>query len=465
MPKQVICKFGCGKPYVPTSYGAHTPKGHKACYDAQRKKETERKLAEQRAANLRCVVEPKDGYTRVADSPRAERRSHPKGWEPHVEENGNTATAISQPTDNKSPDEAELIRGWNLDPAQWRIVGHVNCRRWEASFPVYVDGKHAGNEKKWLYYYKANLERIDPKRDADTAALIAEIKEHKPSPRTSTSTTNDRAFGICIADWQLGKNDGDGTHGIVERALRAIDAAAERQKDLRKIGRGSSDLYVFGLGDLIENCADFYEQQTFRVELNLREQINVARRLIVKALEYWSPMFDRVVVAAVGGNHGENRSDGKSYTDFADNYDIGIFEQVSDVMSMNPATYGHVSFKIPNHDLTMTLDVCGTITGLAHGHQFKRGSSQAQKAIEWWKGQAMGSTPIGDATLLLTGHYHQLLVQRLNTRTHIQCPTLEGGSEWFHGITGYMGAQPPGVLTLTIGANEPFHGWGNPEIV
>ena len=97
-------------------------------------------------------------------------------------------------------------------------------------------------------------------------------------------------------------------------------------------------------------------------------------------------------------------------------------------------------------------------------HQFKRGSTQAQKAIEWWKGQAMGNTPVGGASLLITGHYHQLVVQRMNTKTHIQCPSIEGGSEWFANMTGYMGMQPPGVLTLSIGSREPS-GWADLEVV
>jgi hypothetical protein len=407
-------------------------------------------------------MEPQGGFAKNAQSPAPAK--HPSGWEPFVEERGDTAVAVSQPMTDANPDERKLLDGWQLNPDEWRIVGPVNCRRWQANTPVIVDGKTVGYEQTWLYYYKANLERIDPRRDSALAALMDEIRSHRPKKRGSVGSTDARAFGVCVADWQLGKNDGGGTNGIVARALRAIDAAAERQKDLRRIGRGSSALYVFGLGDLIENCGGYYEQQAFRVELNLRDQINVARRLIIKAIEHWAPMFDRVVVAAVGGNHGENRSDGKSFTDFADNHDVGIFEQVADVIAMNAAAFGHVSFAIPKHDLTLTLDVCGTITALAHGHQFRRGSSQAQKAIEWWKGQAMGNTPVGDASLLLSAHYHQFIVQRMNTKTHIQCPSIEGASEWFHNTTGYMGKQPPGVLTLTIGAADPS-GWGNLEIL
>lgn len=459
--KETTCKYGCGQSYIPTGYGRRSPKGHKKCYDAKRRIETASKVEAIQRVN--DILEPAGGFAESVKS-AAPKHAHPKGWEPHVEERGDAATAISQPMETANPDEEELIRGWNLDPKQWRIVGPVNCRRWQANMPEIVEGKVVGYVQKWLYYYKANLERIDPVREARVTELIEEIRTHKPRRSSTTTSTDDRAFAVCIADWQLGKNDGDGTNGIVARALRAIDASAERQKDLRKIGRGSSSLYVFGLGDLIENCGGYYEQQAFRVELNLREQINVARRLIVKSLEYWSPMFDRVVVAAVGGNHGENRSDGKSFTDFADNHDVGIFEQVSDVVSMNESAYGHVSFVIPNHDLTLTLDVCGTVTALAHGHQFKRGATQAQKAIEWWKGQAMGSTPVGEASLLLSGHYHQLVVQRMNTKTHIQCPSIEGGSEWYANTTGYMGMQPPGVLTLTIGSVDPS-GWGNLEIV
>ena len=350
MPKEMICAHGCGKPYTTTGTGRHAPRGHKECYDAKRR------------VVQHDLTDPAGGY---AESVRGVRREHPRGWEPHVEENGNTATAISQPLDTASPDEEGLIRGWNLDPKQWRIVGHLNCRRWQASTPIVADGPckctppepKAHHEQRWLYYYKANLERTDPIRSAEFADLQEEIRTHVPIP--FAPPMGDDALVIAIADTQMGKGDGDGAGGTVARFLAAIDKFEERIAWLRSAGRANGSLYILGMGDLIENCDGFYAQQAFRAELNRRDQVKVMRRLIVKAIERWSPLFERVVVPCVGGNHGENRKDGKSFTDFADNDDVAIFEQVQEILDANRAAYGHVSFVIPKNELSLALDMGG----------------------------------------------------------------------------------------------------------
>jgi hypothetical protein len=409
---------------------------------------------------LERLVAPAGGFALDAILPP--KREHPKGWEPHVEEHGNTATAISQPLETANPDEADLIRGWNLDPALWRIVGPLNCRRWQAVVPVRnADGKVIGHEERWLYYYRANLERIDPVKAIRFAALEEEIASHLPVPMPPPGPG---AFAVCIADPQMGKDDGDGPEGTTRRFLASIDRVSDRVRDLRAIGRPMDTLYVFGMGDLIENCDGHYAQQAHRVKLDLTEQINVMRRLILHALEQWSLLFPRVVVAAVGGNHGENRRDGKSFTTFADNHDVAIFHQLHDVLRVNPAAYGHISFVIPKGDLSLTLDVDGIIVGLTHGHVAGHGSAPPQKKlVDWWMKQAHGQQAIGDARILISAHYHHLLVTEAGAKTHIQCPALEGGSDWWRNQSGQESRK--GMLTLRIGKNVSPSGWADLEVV
>lgn len=447
MAREIPCRW-CSKPYRPTGYGRLSPKGHKSCYDDSRRK------ASAEAEQLSALVAPPDGFAVSVAPPKVQ---HPKGWEPHVEENGNTASAVSQPTENPSPDEIELIRGWNLDPEKWRIVGPVNCRRWESVVAIRDEkGKVIDAKKVWLFYYKANLERIDPIREAHLAELIEEIKSHTFLP--GAYPEGDDAFAVSIADVQIGKGDGDGAKGTVGRMLGAIDRVSDRVAELRKIGRPLSTLYVLGLGDLIENCDGHYAQQTHRVELDLREQVNVMRRLILKALETWAPLFGRVVVAAVGGNHGENRRDGKSFTTFADNHDVAIFDQVADVLSMNAASYGHVSFQIPRDDLSLALDMGGVGTGVTHGHLFRKG-----KGGEWWAKQAHGEQPVGSTRILFTGHYHHFALLESGSKTWIQCPSLEGGSDWWRNVSGENSRK--GLLTVRLGENVAPTGWADLAIL
>lgn len=443
MPKAIDCKYGCGKPYIPTRPGRV---GHAHCYRAW--------LSAQ-AESLRELVAPGGGFAESVVAPP--KFEHPKGWEPHVEESGNTAKAVSQPTTEANPDERKLIEGWNLNPDEWRIVGPVNCRRWQANTPVKdAKGKTVGYEQVWLYYYRANLERVDPIRESQTAALIEEIRTHVPVPISPPE--GDEAFVVAIADVQMGKSDVDGSAGTAGRFLRSIDAVEERIAWLRTGGKANGVLYVLGMGDLIENCADFYAQQTFRADLNRREQINVTRRLIVKALERWAPLFSRVVVACVGGNHGENRRKGKSFTDFSDNDDVAIFEQVQEILAANPSTYGHVSFVIPKDELGITLEIAGEVVGITHGHLYRKG-----KACEWWAKHAHGQQPIGSARILIGAHYHHLFLDGEGSKSFIQCPALEGGSDWYRNQSGQAARR--GVLTLRVGTNVGESGWADLEVV
>jgi hypothetical protein len=262
----------------------------------------------------------------------------------------------------------------------------------------------------------------------------------------------------------MGKPDGDGADGTARRLLSSIGGVEQRIRDLRTIGRKLETLYLFGMGDLIEGCDGFYPQQTFRVELNRRDQVKVMRRIVLRMLEQWSPLFERVVVSCVGGNHGEHRKDGKSFTDFADNDDVAIFEQVQEIVCENPKAYGHVSFAIPNHDLTMTFDIYGTSTAITHGQVFGKGSGPiAKRAIDWWAKQAHGEQPAGSCRLLLSAHYHHLLITEDGAKTHIQCPAMEGGSDWFTQTAGKR--SRPGLLTLRVGQNVSQSGWADPEVV
>jgi len=122
---------------------------------------------------------------------------HPKGWEPHVEEHGDTARAVSKPMDG-SPTHDDLIRSWGMDPTEWAIVGDVQVRRWQTY------------DERWLRYFKANLTRRSRARQIDVEALSKRIARRTyPKPPASTGERWGRV--ICLNDWQLGKSEGGGS--------------------------------------------------------------------------------------------------------------------------------------------------------------------------------------------------------------------------------------------------------------
>lgn len=396
------------------------------------------------------------------EEPPAQRRmAHPRGWEPGVKydpEDMSTRIIVTPPVPaiTATGEEAEglyadLIATMGQSvPAGYRIR-LAEAKYDPAAWTREVQGDDALTAAVWRYRFVVEL--IPPNvdlaagRSEDLAAMIKQIIRQKPPKPRKAVDAAPEAFAVVIGDWQLGKADGDGTEGIVGRIMSAIGAVEDRVAELRRQGRNLTELYVFGVGDIIENCDGHYAQQAFQVQLGLTEQIRLARILITKALQRWSLLFDRVVVPVVQGNHGEVRKGGKSFTSNADNFDTDVFKAAAEVLEANEATYGHVSFVFPqSQDQTLTVDVLGTVVGLAHGHQYS-----LKSVGSWLARQSLGRTGIGDCDILITGHYHHFLCQPLGSRLHLQCPTMDSGSDYWEALTGE--GTTPGMLTLVIGAN------------
>jgi hypothetical protein len=371
----------------------------------------------------------------VSDTKRPARK-HPEGWEPGITWNGNegTVTTMGGPLD-QAADWSAVLKVWGLDPEHFEVVEPI-------LFNVWGNPEGVPN-RQW----KGKVIRKTVERGVDLDDIIEEIKKHKSGkPVVIDGST---ALVVGLSDLQMGKGEGGGSAGIVDRFLAGINEVETRWKELTKTGRQLDRLVVLGLGDLVESCEGHYAMQQFQADLDRREQVKVVRRLLVKALTQWSKFAPRIIVAAVPGNHGENRQGGKAFTTFSDNDDVAVFEQVAEILAANPEAYGHVSFFFPQEELTLTINVHGTILGLAHGHQARKGGTTAAAKIRtWWKDQAYGMQKVADATILVTGHYHHLSVLTEGIRTHIQAPSLDGGSQWFTETAGVQSA--PGLLTFTV---------------
>lgn len=374
-------------------------------------------------------------------SPRRARGKHPEGWEPGVEWDGSEGKLTVQTSG--SPVWNDLLTEWGFDPVQFEVVEPVQFRTWDANM--------GGGEVKRFVYYRATIRRrVDGRVELD--ALLREVRTWKKRAKRLPDTQGESLAALVVpwADWQIGADDAGGPQATLARFTDSIGQIQDRWRDLRRIGVPLGRMVVCGLGDLGEQCSNgWYAQQAFRAQLNNRDQRVLVRRMVVQALKEWAPMAPEITVAAVGGNHGEERVGTQSNTDFADNRDVAVFEDVAEILRESDR-FAHVQCVIPNRELTLTLDLYGTIVALAHGHQIGKasGSSPALKAQAWWKDQMKSMRPVGDADLLLTGHFHHLIVQSVGPRTHIQCPALHGGSDWWDEIKG--GGDRPGQLSLVV---------------
>lgn len=388
---------------------------------------------------------------RDVDDARAPKRKHPSGWEPGFDTQKQTLVAA---TSSSTPptDWTTIIANLGLDIEQWTVdeTASVQVRSWDT----------AGGER--LYYYKATiLPKRDAEQDADIDALIREVKKVRSKKPKPVSTEKDRALLVALSDWQTGKSDGGGAEALLDRLWSLYHAVPERVAELKKMGKPITHLYVVTMGDMVEGCGGnpHYPSQDWNVELDRRQQVKLVRRMLTEMIRHWSKLAPQVVVASVPGNHGELRVNGKFVTTPEDNDDVAVVEMVHEILRENTDAYGHISWVIPDGDMTVTLDVCGTICAFAHGHQARGGAKPHDKIMNWWKNKMLAGHPVGDAAIITTGHYHHLICVQDGPRTHFQCPSNDGKSRWWE----ESGGAPTNNGTLTYLVDD--EGWSDMKVI
>jgi len=360
---------------------------------------------------------------------------HPSGWEPGVAWDGNAGTLTTQPLDARPNDWADLLAVWDLDADQFEVIEPVQYRAWDAPDPE-------GGLRR-LYYYKAAIR----KRSVSTASveeLLAVLKGRKPKTPVP-STGEGMIYCVPAGDLQIGKPDGDGTEGTINRFLTKTDAAVARLKELRKMGRKVDGILLPWLGDCMEGLVSQGGALAMagRLDLTMTEQLRVYRRLMLHQIQCFAPLSDNIIIPIVPGNHDEVQRVGKVQRRYDDSWAIEGAVAVADALKLAPG-YEHISFVFPGHDeLTITLNVGGTDVGFAHGHQFGR------DPMKWWANQSHGMQPIGGATLLLGAHLHHLRVEQSGAKSFMQIPALDGGSTWWRHRTGQD--APSGMVSMLIG--------------
>ncbi len=364
-----------------------------------------------------------------------ESRKRSAEWTPGVSWNGSEGIVTTEAMEGEThPDWSGVLRMWGLDPEHFAVVEPVLFNVWGDPMGIL--------NRQW----KGKVVKKGAKERADIDHLIAEIKKHKPRERKPVEGA--ASLVVCVADWQVGKHDGDGLKGLVGRWLQAIDDVEVRYKELKKMGRPIDSITVLCLGDLVEGCDGHYAIQTFTVDADRRDQVKIARRLLRDALIRWAKFAPEITVAAIGGNHGENRKNGKAFTTLNDNDDVALVESVAEIFAANPEAYGHIRFAIPTDELSLTVEAGTKIIGITHGHLARSGQGVEAKLRRWIADQTLGRNKIGDCDILVTGHYHSLKMADWGGVKWLQAPALDGGSVWWSQSTGET--ADTGVLTFMV---------------
>jgi predicted phosphodiesterase len=329
------------------------------------------------------------------------------------------------------------------------VIEPVQFRAWDMSFGR--DGRGAPLVQR-MFYYRATIKSRTTASGQNIDDILAAVDRWRPAKRTVGDPNRTDAFTVVYADMQIGKWEAvGGTERTIDRVLAVTEQAVAEYRALAKRGEVGPVALIFP-GDGCEGFVSQGGRLIWRTDLAPTEMARVYRRLLTHAVLAFAKVAPAVSVITVGGNHDE--ASRQVATHHADSWDIEAASAVRDALELSPEKFGHVSWHFPSvdHDV-VTVDLNGTIVAVAHGHQMKGG------AETWWAKQAHGMRPAGDATLLISGHYHHLRVTQTGAKTWVQCPSLDNGSEWWARETG--ASAPAGLLTLTVGRG----GWDRVRVL
>src|SRR4051812_9638553 len=200
------------------------------------------------------------GYSNYVP-PTAAKVQNPKGWEPGIVWEGTDGTITTKGLPGPISDWDAQLREWNIDPEMFEIVEPVRFSTWEAQ-------TKQGIHQMWSY--RAGL-RVRAGNGINHDLFVEYVMKGK-RPKVDKVTSGEDALYVALADWQLGKRDGGGTAGVVERIMSLNVLVIARIKELRRVGRKLGTLYVAGMGDIVENCDGHYAMQAFQVEYSLAKQ-------------------------------------------------------------------------------------------------------------------------------------------------------------------------------------------------
>ena len=353
----------------------------------------------------------------------------PKKYQKHAEFDQNGGTAATGPVRQMVTDYDELLRLAGLDPAAFRIVGKVS--QWTKTH----------HDREDTYSFLFTFEANGATEDAiDLPALYAEGRR-KPRARVKTTPTPRDTVAV-IADAQIGKVASRG--GTPELLARLAEKREALEAEFKR--RRPERIFLPDINDLFENF-ESGGNPMFTNDLSLAQQMDVAATEVYKFVEL-AAKYAPVTVAVVPSNHTAWRRGAQNLGAPGDDLGIFVHRQVEKVAQ---AARLDATWEYPNHyDESMVVNVRGTGIGMCHGNQFRPGQAPA-----WWAKQTHGAQPVGQADVLLTGHYHHLTIIPTGRSPHtgrskwwIQAPTLDNGSDWFRNVAG--DDSDPGLLVFDV---------------
>lgn len=339
-----------------------------------------------------------------------------------------------------------IFRKFNLDPAEFVILDDtVRCSTWQQS----ARASNGDRDTVQLYAYKARFARKQAGA-ADVASLIESIREWEAPAQRVTRPGEPVSLIVGMADFQLGKGEGDGTKGTLARLEHSLASITAHVDQLQADGVPLEHLVLANMGDHTEGVQGSYSSQTHQADLNTRDQIKLALEVNMQWIKALAPKFERTTYAACLCNHGQlARGTGRdNVTDDADNATGLIGDTLRMVCDLHE-DLANIEWVVPREEMITTFNASGVNIAAAHGHKIS-GKEEA-----WLASQSLMLTHTKGFTpdLWFTAHRHSAAVNDYGPYSRIQATTVDPGSKWYTDQTGMY--SRPGVTTFLAGKSIP----------
>lgn len=341
-------------------------------------------------------------------------------------------------------DWSEIFKRFNLDPLAFRIADEtVRMSTWQQSKRLENGERDIIN----LFSYSARFVRITGS-DVDVTDIIASLRQWKPTRSTPAPMGEPVSYFDGWADWQLGKGEGDGTKGTKQRILDGFERSHDRILQLRSHGINVDSLLVGNMGDHIEAVAGHYTSQTFSVDLNQRDQLNLAIELNLTGLKILAPLFENITYAACLCNHGQwQRAGGKQFTDDADNA-TGFIGDTLQLIAGTHSDLERIEWVVPRDEMITTVRTSGVNVAMSHGHRVSGDEASWFAKQSAWLQATRDFRP----ELWIDAHKHSASLDDFGPYHRIRCTTQDPGSKSFTDGSGKFATQ--GTTSFLIGAHD-----------
>lgn len=325
-------------------------------------------------------------------------------------------------------EEFDILKARGLDPEKYFVAG---VKTWQQS---------AG--KPPLASYDIRLKKTaDPISEANFEALIASIQDVS-YPEHVEPGKGDHGFVFAVGDLQLGKGDGDGVQGTVDRYMQSVQNAVNK---VIRFHDEIGPIHLSFVGDLIEGMVSQGGKLARRTVLTTTQQVQLLQELFIYTIKAFAPLTDELTIDSVPGNHDQAQRE-PVVTDPSDSWAVQALASIKLSLEEfgDPYLYGHVKFGIVAYDEdTLVRTVAGTKIVQVHGDQWNKG-----KHWDWLKGQVFNrNSPMVGVHVLIHGHNHTGMIEQENDMYTVRTPSFESESNYYRRRAGSTG-NPSGVSFL-----------------